>query len=136
MKEQVLVIEDDHALNEHVCEMLTDSGYRVSNAFTGEDGLRIFSKIKPDFVLLDVFMPGKDGLETLLEMRREFPETKIIVTSGKQHLLSGQSLKMAEKIGADATLAKPFTGKELLSQVRLLSKAAKAEVSERKSSKA
>lgn len=124
--QQVLVVEDDHALNEHVCEMLTDAGYRVSNAFTGEDGLRIFRKIRPDYVLLDVFMPGKDGLETLLEIRREFPEAKIIVTSGKQHLLGGQSLKMAEKIGADSILPKPFTGKELLAQLGRLAEPVKA----------
>ncbi len=105
--------------------MLTDSGYRVSNAFTGEDGLRVFRKIKPDYVLLDVFMPGKDGLETLLEIRREAPQAKVIVTSGKQHLLGGQSLKMAQKIGADTILPKPFTGKELLAQLAALGPAVK-----------
>jgi len=123
---QALVIEDDDALNEHVSELLRQSGYRVSNAFTGDDGLRIFRSVNPDVVILDIFMPGKDGLEALIEMRRENTRAKILLISGKQHLLSKQSLKMAQQLGADATLSKPFTGKELLDLVGSLTQSATA----------
>ena len=123
---QALVIEDDDALNEHVSELLRQSGYRVSNAFTGDDGLRIFRSVNPDVVILDIFMPGNDGLEALIEMRRENTRAKILLISGKQHLLSKQSLKMAQQLGADATLSKPFTGKELLDLVGSLTQSATA----------
>src|SRR3954452_4432280 len=94
--QKVLLIEDDDALNEHVCELLRRSGYRVSNAFNGEDGLIVFQRFHPDFVIVDIFMPRKDGLEVLLEIRKQNSHTKIILISGQQYLLSNHNLKMAQ----------------------------------------
>src|SRR5213594_1040052 len=115
--QRVLIVEDDRSLNQHVRDLLVQGGYQVSSALTADEGLRIFRETKPHLVILDIFLPGKDGLEALIEMRRENPKTKFIITSGKQYLLSLQSLRIAQELGADATLPKPFTATELFAQV-------------------
>ncbi len=123
--QRVLVVEDDGSLNQHVCDLLAQGGYETSAAFDGEEALRIFRETKPHLVILDIFLPGKDGLETLVEMRRESPKTKFILTSGKQYLLNLQSLRIAEELGA-ATLPKPFTATELFAHVDPLAESAAA----------
>jgi DNA-binding response OmpR family regulator len=117
---RILVIEDDPAMSQYLGDILTKAGFQVSFAMNGIEGMEAIRAIAPDLLVLDIFMPEKDGLEVLMELRRVAPELRVLVTSGKQHLLSGSSLHLAEKLGANATLPKPFTPKELLSQVSKL----------------
>lgn len=117
---RILVIEDDPAMNQYLRDILSKAGYELSSAKNGIEGLEAIRACPPDLILLDIFMPEKDGLEVLMELRRLSRKQRVLVTSGKQHLLSGSSLHLAEKLGANATLPKPFTPKELLSQVTKL----------------
>ena len=117
---RILIIEDDPALSQYLSDILAKAGYEVSAAVNGFKGLEAISANPPDLIILDIFMPEKDGLEVLMELRRRSHKLRVLVTSGKQHLLSGSSLQLAAKLGASATLAKPFTPKELLSQVAKL----------------
>jgi DNA-binding response OmpR family regulator len=117
---RVLVADDEPAFAEFVCDVLLDSGYVVSCASSGSEALKQFRTSPTDVVILDLFMPDGGGLETLLEFRREFPTPKLLVVTGKQYLLSGNSLGLAETLGADRTLLKPFTPKELLQAVAAL----------------
>src|SRR5688500_7341980 len=104
---RILVIEDDPAMSQYLGDILTKAGFHVSFAHNGIVGLDAIRACPPDLVLLDVFMPEKDGLEVLMELRKASAKVRVLVTSGKQHLLSGSSLQLAQKLGANATLPKP-----------------------------
>jgi CheY-like chemotaxis protein len=110
---RILVVEDDDAMCKHLQDLLVYFGYEVRIAGNGNLGLSALKEWEPDLVILDVFMPEKDGFETLLEIRRDYPKMRVLVISGKEHLIYGKSIKFAEKLGADSTLVKPFTTKQL-----------------------
>lgn len=110
---RILVVEDDEAMCKHLRDVLVYFGYEVRLAFNGNLGLDALKNWMADLVILDVFMPQKDGFETLLEIRRDYPKMKVLVISGKEHLIYGKSIKFAERLGADRTLVKPFTTREL-----------------------
>jgi len=110
---RVLVVEDDDAMCKHLQDLLVYFGYEVRIAFNGNAALNTLKTWSADLVILDVFMPEKDGFETLLEIRRDFPAMKVLVITGKEHLIYGKSIKFAEKLGANSTLVKPFTTREL-----------------------
>lgn len=114
---RILVVEDEPAMNQHIADILHKAGFHVTTAFDGIAGLQALSSSTPDLIILDIFMPQKDGLEMLVELRRSNPDVPVLIISGKQHLLSGCSMSLAEQLGASAALAKPFTPKELLNHV-------------------
>jgi DNA-binding response OmpR family regulator len=113
LMKRVLVVEDDDAMCKHLQDLLVYFGYEVRIASNGNVGLDALKNWHADLVILDVFMPEKDGFETLLEIRRDYPGMKVLVITGKEHLIYGKSIKFAEKLGANSTLVKPFTTREL-----------------------
>ena len=104
IKPTVLLIDDDAEMLESLAMALEDHGYRVLTARNGRQGLRMFRQHQPDVVLTDIIMPEEDGIGTMLQVRRERPETRIIALSGQ--LESWNYLAVAKKLGADATVAK------------------------------
>lgn len=104
IKPTVLVIDDDAEMLESLAMALEDHGYRVLTASNGRKGLRMFRQHQPDVVLTDIIMPEEDGIGTLLQVRRERPETRIIALSGQVE--SWNYLSVAKKLGADAAVAK------------------------------
>jgi len=118
--QRVLVIEDDPAMSQYIGEILAKAEYEVSAAFDGVAGLEAIRAGTSQAVILDIFMPEKDGLEVLLETRRFAPQLPVLVISGKQHLLSESSMNLAKQLGADDVLSKPFTPQELLDRVKHL----------------
>lgn len=115
--QRILIVEDDHAMNEYIGDILSQTGYEVCAAYNGITGLDAIRASAPNVVILDIFMPEKDGLEMLVELRRLSPDLPVLVISGRQHLLSGCSMSLAKQLGATDVLAKPFTPKELLNRV-------------------
>ncbi|MCU0574161.1 MAG: response regulator [Syntrophobacteraceae bacterium] len=114
----ILVIDDEELLVRMVKTMLEREGYRVLVAPNGKHGLKLFREEPVDLVITDIFMPEKEGLETIRELRREFPGIKIIAMSGGMARAEGFSaLPLAEKLGANHTLLKPFERAQLLSVV-------------------
>jgi DNA-binding response OmpR family regulator len=126
--QRVLIIEDDAAMNGYIGEVLTEGGWNVSSAFNGVRGLDAIRSGKPDLVVLDIFMPEKDGLEVLIELRRFAPDLPVLVISGKEHLLSESSMSFARQLGASDLLSKPFTPEELIDRVSSLAGAARPHV--------
>jgi DNA-binding response OmpR family regulator len=116
----MLVIEDEPAMNQLISDILSQAGFHVTSAFDGVAGLEAIRSSAPDVVILDIFMPEKDGLELLIELRRFARSLPVLVISGKQHLLSESSMSLARQLGATAVLAKPFTPPELLKAVSKL----------------
>jgi DNA-binding response OmpR family regulator len=116
----VLIVEDDPGMNEYIGDILKQKGFQVSSAFNGFSGLDAVRSSPPNVVILDIFMPEKDGLEMLVELRRFAARLPVLVISGKQHLLSGCSMSLAKQLGASDVLSKPFTPKALIDLVTAL----------------
>lgn len=116
----VLIIEDDPTLLRTLSRWFQASGCRVRAAQDGEDGLAKFDGLRPDIVVTDILMPNREGVETILAIKQRAPEVKILAISGGGTLGSAAVLDLARRLGADATLAKPFRSGEVLQAVRAL----------------
>jgi DNA-binding response OmpR family regulator len=110
----VLVLEDDAELLQLMSKALAGAGHAVLSASNGDKGLRLFRAEPPDLVICDIVMPDRDGIELIPEMKRQRPDVKLIAISGRQMIGALDVLNLARRLGADATLAKPFTMDALL----------------------
>ena len=108
----ILIIDDDDLLREILVTTLTHAGHTVYQAPDGRQGCDLFHASPTDLVITDIIMPGQEGIETMLKLRRMRPGLPIIAMSGGlTH--SEFYLDMAAKLGATRILAKPFTPAEL-----------------------
>jgi len=114
MPKRILVIDDEESVRQIVKEMLVLEGYEVITAPNGKAGLQSFRKQPTDLIITDIFMPEMEGLETIRELHREFPQVKIIAMSGGGESGMLSFLSYAERFGAVSTLRKPFSREELL----------------------
>ncbi len=123
-KKKILVVDDEEALVEALTARLQMEGYQVLSAFTGEKGLQTAQVEKPDLIILDIFLPGEDGLAILKKLKRpvdsktgESSKTRqipVLVLTGR-----GQQMKdMFEMEEAAAFLTKPFETQSLLSAIQ------------------
>jgi DNA-binding response OmpR family regulator len=116
---KILIIDDDVGMRRTASRILRRGGHKVVEAGDGVEGLCIFRTELPDIVVSDIVMPKKEGIETILELRRENPALLILAISGN---LTGSTnyLRFAEKLGANGTLAKPFRAADLLREINNL----------------
>ncbi|MFN2511864.1 MAG: response regulator [Pyrinomonadaceae bacterium] len=114
---RILVIDDDPQVLDILAEMLMDAGYEVQKAINGTEGVRLFSQSAFDLVLTDLLMPEKDGLEVVMELRKDFPQVKIITLSGGD-TYGNSSLETSRLCGAAGTIRKPFREDQLLETVQ------------------
>ena len=114
------VIDDDPSVRELLCAMLIEDGYDVAEAADGNAGMKLFRKRPADLVITDLIMPEKEGIETILELRRHFPGVKIIAMGGGGIVEAGDYLGMARGVGAHRVFEKPFGVSEMLNGVREL----------------
>jgi len=115
---RILVIDDEPAMIGAIAALVGSVGHRVSAAYDGHEALRRFDADRPDLVILDLAMPGLDGLAVCQEFRRR-GTTPIIVLSGE-----GQESAKVEALdaGADDYVTKPFGKDELLARIRAVSR--------------
>jgi DNA-binding response OmpR family regulator len=114
LRPTVLVIDDDPDMVESLAMLLEDHGFAVLTANNGARGLEAFREHRPVAVLTDIMMPEQDGIETILQMRRERAEVKIIAISGASRVGKTDFLAIARKLGADASFEKGRSANELL----------------------
>ena len=115
----ILVVDDDPLVRCWVCTVLEEEGYCVAEAGDGNEALAIIRRDGPVAVVLDVYMPGKEGLETILELRKERYPIKVLATSGGP--IDGYDvLKVAKLFGAADVLAKPYSAVTLVERVAQL----------------
>ncbi len=117
---RILVIEDDLQMGKLLCQILERAGYHTVLALNGELGLRLFRRKSVDIVITDIYMPEKDGLEVIRELRAQDHPAKIIAVSGGWNRGFFSPLKYAEVFGADETIKKPFEPEEILEVVAKL----------------
>ena len=110
----ILLIDDDDLVALTIEHMLTSADYQVIRAAEGEAGLQLLKTHPVDLVLTDIIMPGKEGIETIREFRQLDPGWPIIAMSGGGLTLGADYLRMAQALGANAVLAKPFDQEDLL----------------------
>ncbi|GAA1172695.1 MULTISPECIES: MtrAB system response regulator MtrA [Nesterenkonia] len=114
MKARILVVDDDEALAEMIGIVLRNDGFEPTFCATGERALEEFRSTKPDVVLLDLMLPGKDGIEVCREIRDE-ADTPIIMLTAKSDTAD---VVRGLEAGADDYVPKPFKPAELVARVR------------------
>ncbi|UKV13252.1 response regulator [Thalassospiraceae bacterium SW-3-3] len=123
MPPKILFIDDDNMVRQTITEGLRASGFTVVSASNGQQGLENFLRAKPDIVITDIIMPDKDGLNAIQEIRKKDLKIPIIAVSGGGRTHNMEFLDLAEQLGANATIAKPFRITMLVSEItRLLAK--------------
>lgn len=92
--------------------MLEKAGHDVWEAANGIEALESYRLQPADLAIIDIIMPEKEGIETIMDLRRKYPDTKIIAISGTG--LESPFLIMSKHLGADYIIDKPFTEKEIM----------------------
>ena len=116
-KETILVVEDEEDIRELLKYNLEKEGYQVFGAATGEEGLRAVRDRRPDLILLDLMLPGIDGLEVCRRIRggaqtQHLPIIMLTAKGEEADIVTGLEL------GADDYIAKPFSPRVLLARLR------------------
>ena len=118
----VLVIDDEEDVRRVIDLILKNAGHNAVLAIDGQDALRQFKRQHFDLVICDLFMPNKEGIATLRELRRLDPSVPVIMMSGGMPSSRGVAevdyLAMAEALGATRTIEKPFKYSKLVRLVR------------------
>ena len=105
---RVLVIDDEASIRKLLRSILELDGHEVEEADDGSSGIKKYRQNPSDLVITDLIMPEKEGIETIVELKREFPRLKVIAVSGGGVVGPSTYLKMAQKVGADRVFEKPF----------------------------
>ncbi|MBN1688522.1 MAG: response regulator [Candidatus Omnitrophica bacterium] len=113
MSKKILIIDDEPELCESMCHCLREAGYKSYFALDGKAGLEMIERIIPHLVLLDIRMPGKDGIEVMREVVSRFPNLVIVVMTGFHDI---EIAKRAIEYGACEYLTKPVALDTLISR--------------------
>lgn len=114
---RILIIDDDISFRSVLKASLEEMGHCVSEAKDGEEGVSLYRRETFDLVMTDLIMPVKEGIETIMDLRRINPAVKIIAMSGGGRVTSVDYLQIAKQVGAKQVLAKPFLYEELQAAV-------------------
>ena len=117
MSKCILLIEDQEDNRRIVRDLLTSVGYDLIEALTGEDGVALAERHRPDLILMDVLLPGLNGYDAtrLIKAKPDLQQIPIIAVTS--YALSGDDIRALEA-GCDAYIAKPFSPRELLAKIR------------------
>jgi DNA-binding response OmpR family regulator len=116
VKRRILIVEDESDFRDLIGHLLSEKGYDVKTAANGEEGLRLYSEVSPDLVLLDVHLPDMTGFEICRKIRAEGPRaaTPILICTVRSEVAP-----VAEGLGSGATdyVIKPFQVNDLLDRI-------------------
>lgn len=119
-KAKILIVDDNKELLELLQEYLLEHDFDVVCSSNGRDARNMFVEFKPQIVITDIVMPDVDGIELLLRIREINPDIQVIAMSGGNEGHGDTYLQMADKLGANLILNKPFSLSELLIEVNKL----------------
>ena len=117
---KILVIEDDLQLQMMLRLTLEKSGYTVLTANNGAEGFQRMQETPADLVITDIFMPQEDGIVAITKIKKDWPTVKILAMSGGAPGGSFGFLPVAQSLGANAILHKPFSREALLKELETL----------------
>ena len=115
---RILIIDDEPQIRSMLTLMLEREGYEIVEAADGVAGIKIYRQNPADLIITDLIMPNKDGIGMIIDLKKEFPDVKIIAMSGGGLNKPDGYLKGAKKLGAACTLTKPIDREEMLNAVR------------------
>ena len=111
----ILTVDDAAFVRRWCAAVLGKAGHRVLEAETGEAAMPLYAEHKPDMVLLDVLLPGKDGLTVLRELRAHDPSARVVMLTTQGQI---DTVLEAQSLGARDFLIKPCAGEQLVSTVQ------------------
>jgi two-component system response regulator MtrA len=114
LKTKILVVDDDEALAEMIGIVLNNDGFETYFCYDGNEANDMYRSVRPDLVLLDLMLPGKDGIEILRELRKE-SDTPVVMLTAKSETAD---VVRGLEAGADDYVPKPFKPAELVARVR------------------
>lgn len=121
---RILIVDDEELVRYTMREILEECGHEVTEAKNGNECLALQKSTPFDLVITDIIMPEKEGIETIIELKRDYPELKVLAFSGGGRTRHFDYLEKAKEHGADEILPKPFTEKTIMALVdSLLSRA-------------
>ncbi len=106
MERKVLIVDDEERVVQSIAGVLEDEGFRVTTARSGEEAIGVFQKEEPDVTLLDIWMPGMDGIEVLRRLKWMSPDCQVIMISGHATISTAMA---AVKLGAFDFIEKPLS---------------------------
>jgi PAS domain S-box-containing protein len=124
---RVLIVDDDRQIREIIREVVETEGYTALEAPDGKQGIRMCKRDPVDLIITDIFMPERDGLQVIREIRQGFPGIKIIAISGGGETVAGDFLGHAKLFGADRAFPKPLSLSDLAGAIRELLEEAEQE---------
>ena len=125
---RVLIVDDEKVILDLTAIILKNRGYQVSTALSAEDGLAAIERERPELVLLDYMMPNMDGLTALKEIRRRYPDTYVIMFTGKG---SEEIAVELMKAGASDYILKPFNNQDMVERIESVLKLRAVELQNR-----
>ena len=114
---KILLVDDDQIILEVVRDLLVLHGHEVHEAINGHEAIKLQEENTFDLMISDIVMPEKEGLETIRDLKKSGSKLKIIAITGKNYKDGYNYLNAAIALGADGTLAKPFSKEDILSLV-------------------
>ncbi|HKQ24775.1 MAG TPA: response regulator [Burkholderiales bacterium] len=120
MTNNVLVIDDNEDVRTLIQLALEAEGFHVAVAANGHEGMGLLREKMAEVVVTDILMPEQDGIETIAELRRDFPDVKIIAISGALSATGFDYLRVPIQLGVARILRKPFDIQELVGAIREL----------------
>lgn len=118
--EKILVVDDTKIVCLGLEAELTDAGYQVNSAYSGEEAVEKVKQEKFDLVLCDMVMPGMNGVDTCWEIKRICPETEVVLVSGHPDEVEKRKDAFIEAGGSDHFVRKPFLEGEIVEIIRKL----------------
>jgi len=116
---KVLIVEDDPVTRQGLLEIMQAEGYHVIAAADGVSGLKLFDEQNPDFVCLDIMMPGRDGYEVCRQIRHRNQDVPVIFISAKSEEIDKV---VGLELGADDFIPKPFGVREVVARIRAVTR--------------
>jgi len=125
-QEKIMVVDDEEHIVELVELYLGEEGFLVESAADGDEAVEKFARLKPDLVVLDIMLPGMDGLDVLRHIRKSSQVPVIMLTARESEVDKVVGLEL----GADDYLTKPFSPRELVARVKAVLRRARAPLAE------
>lgn len=118
---RILIVDDDEHIRKMLSRFFKSEGYDVALAADGNEAIKSYHAHHPDLVIMDIIMPEREGMETIVELRHLSPDFKVIaISGGGEYTTSEENLEMAESLGAVRIVQKPIMPDELLKMVEEL----------------
>lgn len=116
----LLIVDDDKHIQKLLSRLFEKNGFDTMTASDGGEALKMYRERRQDIVIMDLIMPNKEGIETIIELKHIDPEVKIIAISGGGKIRAYDYLKMASDLGAVSVMEKPINTHDLLLKINEL----------------